>query len=148
MTLEIKLRQAAAEQDLLPNTVKTYLHWGRAFYHFHPVRVSAWTGADVTRWLWFLHEQRYSPSSRKQALNAIAFIFKHVIKADMGHLRLPPLPADRKTLRIIPNREEIARIFAGLTGQAKLMAALMYGSGLRVGNAANSASKTSTSPRP
>ena len=43
------------------------------------------------------------------------------------------MPRVRQTLRVIPNRDELGRIFAGLKGQAKLMAALMYGSGLRVG---------------
>lgn len=132
MTLQIQLQRAAAEQDLLPNTVSTYLHWGKQFYRFCRLPVSQWTGAEVTRWFWYLHEAQYSASSRKQALNAIAFIFKHVLKADMGRLQLPPLPIERKTLKIIPSREELGRIFAGLRGQVKLMAGVMYGSGLRV----------------
>lgn len=125
MTLKIQLQRAAAEQDLLPNTFDTYLHWGRQFYRFNHLPVSQWTGPEVTRWLWYLHDQRYSASSRKQALNAINFIFKYVLKADMGKLALPPLPIERKTLKIIPNREELGRIFAGMRGQVKLMAALM-----------------------
>ena len=82
--------------------------------------------------LW-LYGQNYSPVSRKQALNALAFTFKHVLKADMGNLDLPPMPRIHHTLRTIPSREELGRIFSGLRGQVKLMAALMYGSGLRVG---------------
>ena len=82
--------------------------------------------------LW-LYDQNYSPVSRKQALNALAFTFKHVLKADMGNLDLPPMPRIHQTLRTIPSREELGRIFSGLRGQVKLMAALMYGSGLRVG---------------
>lgn len=133
MTLKIKFQRAAAEQDLLPNTVKTYLHWARQFYAFNRLPASQWTGPEVTRWLWHLHAERYSASARKQALNSINFIFRYVLKADMGKLDLPPLPVERKTLRIIPSREELGRIFSGLRGQVKLMAALMYGSGLRVG---------------
>lgn len=117
---------------MLPNTVAAYWFWLRRFYAFHPQSASSWTGADVTRFLHHLHAENYSASARKQALNALAFCFKHILKADMGKLDLPPLPTERQTLRIIPTREEIGRIFAGLKGQAKLMAALMYGSGLRV----------------
>ena len=51
----------------------------------------------------------------------------------MGRLELPPLPKVHPTLRTIPSREELGRIFTGLTGQVKLMAALCYGSGLRIG---------------
>lgn len=132
MSLHLKLKQAAAEQDLLRNTVAAYWFWLRKFYAFHSQPASSWTGADVTRFLHYLHAANYSASARKQALNALAFCFKHILKADMGRLNLPPLPKERHTLRIIPTREEIGRIFAGLKGQAKLMAALMYGAGLRV----------------
>jgi len=132
VSLYLKLKQAAAEQDLLRNTVAAYWFWLRKFYAFHPQPASTWTGADVTRFLHYLHVENYSASARKQALNALAFCFKHILRADLGKLDLPPLPKERHTLRIIPSREEIGRIFAGLRGQAKLMAALMYGSGLRV----------------
>lgn len=63
----------------------------------------------------------------------MAFIFKRVLQSDMGKLDLPPMPKVRQTLRIIPSREELGRIFAGLKGQVKLMAGIMYGAGLRVG---------------
>lgn len=132
MTLNQKLRDAAAEQDLSRNTLRTYQHWARHFYQFCLRPASQWTGPEVTRWLCHLHRLQYSASSRKQALNAMAFVFKHVLKADMGHLQLPPLPTERRTIRIIPSQEDLGRIFAGLRGQSKLMAALMYGAGLRV----------------
>ena len=117
---------------MLPNTVAAYWFWLRKFYAFRQRPASSWTGADVTEFLCHLHRLNYSASARKQALNAAAFFFKHILKADIRQLNLPPLPRERQTLRIIPTREEIGRIFAGLRGQAKLMAALMYGSGLRV----------------
>lgn len=133
MDLKARLTAAAATEDLLPNTVAAYWFWLRKFYAFCQRPASSWTGPDVTEFLCHLHAQNYSASARKQALNAAAFFFKHILKADMGQLNLPPLPRERHTLRIIPTREEIGRIFAGLKGQSKLMAALMYGSGLRVG---------------
>lgn len=133
MSLIPKLKFALVEQDCLPNTVSCYLFWNRKFFGFTRKRASEWTGPDVSRFLFWMHEQKYSSVSRKQALNALAFTFKHVLRADMGQLELPPMPQVRQTLRVIPNREEIARIFAGLRGQVKLMAAIMYGSGLRVG---------------
>lgn len=122
-----------AEQSLLRRTVQTYCFWVRKFYGFTKKPASQWTGKDVQAWLWSLHQANYSAVSRKQALNAAAFVFKHVLKADMGRLELPPMPKVHQTLREIPTREELGRVFAGLRGQAKLMAGLMYGGGLRVG---------------
>jgi integron integrase len=127
-----KLKQAMAEQSCGRNTVETYCWWARKLYAHTGKPASQWTGADVQNWLWLLHQARYSAQSRKQALCAAAFVFKHVLKSDMGTLELPPMPVVRQTLRVIPTREEIGRILSSLRGQVKLMAALMYGSGLRV----------------
>ena len=133
MGLIQKIEAAAVEQSLGKSTVQCYSFWARKCYEFTRKPASQWSGPDVRAWLLSLAEQNYSPVSRKQALNAAAFVFKHVLKADMGRLDLPPMPKVRQTLRVIPSREELGRIFAGLRGQVKLMAWLMYGSGLRVG---------------
>jgi integron integrase len=127
-----KLKQAMAEQSCGRTTVETYCWWARKLYAHTGKSASQWTGADVQDWLWSLHQARYSAQSRKQALCAAAFVFKHVLKSDMGTLDLPPMPVVRQTLRVIPTREEIGRILSSLRGQVKLMAALMYGAGLRV----------------
>lgn len=133
MGLIPKLKEALVEQSCLPATIACYVFWNRKFFAHCQKPASQWTGEDVRRFMFWLHDQNYSPVSRKQALNALAFTFKHVLRADMGELKLPPMPQVRRTLRIIPSRDEIGRIFAGLRGQVKLMAAILYGSGLRVG---------------
>jgi integrase len=127
-----RLKQALAEQSCGRNTVATYCFWAGKLYRFTGKPASQWTGKDVQAWLWSLHQADYSASSRKQALCAAAFIFKHVVKVDMGRLELPPLPVIRQTLRTVPTREEIGRILSSLRGQVKLMAGLLYGAGLRV----------------
>lgn len=87
----------------------------------------------VRAWLVEMEAQRYSAVTRKQALCAIKFVFDHVLKRDLGHLDLPPMPKVRQTLRVIPSRTELVSIFQQMNGQARLMAGLMYGAGLRVG---------------
>ena len=133
MGLIQKLAEAATEESRGKATVACYSFWARKFYGFVQKPASQWTGPDVRAWMLHLADENYSAVSRKQALNAMAFVFKHVLKADMGRLDLPPMPKVRQTLRTIPSREELGRLFAGMTGQAKLMALIMYGSGLRVG---------------
>ena len=132
MSLIPKLTAALIEQNCLPNTVTTYCHWARKFYGHCRKSASQWTGPDVLAWLLHLHALRYSNTSRKQALCAVKFVFDHVLKADLGQLDLPPMPRQRQTLRIIPSREELGRLFAGMKGTPRLMAAMLYGSGLRV----------------
>jgi integron integrase len=132
MSLIQKLEEAATERSLGKSTVQCYSFWTRKFYGYAKIPGSQWTGELVRAWMLHLADLNYSAVSRKQALNGIVFVFKYVLKRELGQLDLPPMPKVRQTLRIIPSREELARIFAGLHGQVKLMAAVMYGSGLRV----------------
>lgn len=133
MTLTEKLDSVMRERNLLTNTRSTYHGWVRSFYRFNRKPASQWTGDDVRHWMLDLHHRDYSPVSRKQALNAVVFVFRYVLCRDLGHLDLPPMPRVHQTLRVVPSRDELGRIFAGLVGQPKLMAALMYGAGLRIG---------------
>lgn len=126
------LKDAIALYDRDRDTFQVYAHWTRKFYGFVRKPGSDWSGPDVERWMIHLYEQRYSAKSRKQALCALAFVFRRVLKRDMGHLNLPPMPREHKPLRTIPTRDEIAHIFIRLSGSVKIMAGLMYGSGLRV----------------
>lgn len=121
------------EQSCLPNTRSTYHFWVKRFYRHCKKPASLWVPDDVRQWMLELHRKAFSNKSRKQALCAVKFVFDHVLKSEMGWLDLPPMPVVRQTLRTIPTRDELGRIFAGLTGQSKIMAALMYGAGLRVG---------------
>lgn len=128
-----RFRVAAAARSIGRRTVSTYEFWIRKFWRdTGKVPASQWTGPMVSRWMFVLDKEGYSRVSRKQALCAVKFAFDHVLKADLGKLDLPPCPPERKTLKTIPTREELARIFSGLKGQPRLMAGVMYGAGLRV----------------
>jgi integron integrase len=133
MALLAELRKTLVERNCLKSTSETYCFWVRKFYLYCQKPASSWKGDDIRRWLLSLHHQRYSNCSRKQALNALVFVFRYVLKVDLGNLELPPMPRIRQTLRDIPTREELGQIFSGIRGQARTAAALMYGSGLRVG---------------
>lgn len=133
MGLIDQFRVQASCRDLQKRTRATYEFWLRKFYAESGRKpASEWSGPMVAQWLHDLDSQQYSTVSRKQALCALVFIFKHVLKSDLGKLDLPRPPREKYHLRTIPTREELARIFAGLRGQPRLMAALMYGAGLRV----------------
>jgi integron integrase len=126
------LESAFACADLGKRTREAYRWWLRKFYKFHRKPASQWSGPDVEAWIHHLDANRYSAVSRKQALCAVAFAFKHALKRDMGQLALPAYPIEHHTLRTVPTRDEIAEIFKRLHGQVRLMAGLLYGAGLRV----------------
>ena len=115
-------------------TEKCYLYWIKDFIRYfrmeHPQNLS---DSDVSNYLSFLAVKRnVSKSTQKQALNALAFLYKHIIGNPLGVL--PGITRSKKPVRLptVFNREEVSRIFSTLTGQYKVIASLLYGSGLRI----------------
>lgn len=127
-----RFRQVASVRGLGRRTIATYVHWVRLFHRSCAKPAGQWTGRDVSLWMHDLDALGYAPKSRRQALCAVVFVFKHVLMLDPGRLDLPEMPRERAPLKVIPTREELGRIFAGLRGQPRLMAGVMYGAGLRV----------------
>jgi site-specific recombinase XerD len=71
-------------------------------------------------------------STQNQALSAVLFLYEAVLG-----VRLPGMTevvrAQRPTrLPVVLSREEVASLLLGLRGVVSLMAALMYGAGLRL----------------
>jgi site-specific recombinase XerD len=133
--LELFERAAAMSSHdggLARRSRKTYWAWLKAFSEFTGKPAREWRAADVSAWMHRLDRERYSIPSRRQALCAVVWAFKRVLRLDLGVLDLPTLPREQARIRIIPSRPELARIFAGLKNPARLMAGLMYGAGLRV----------------
>jgi integrase len=124
--------QSRLDGGLARRSRKTYWGWLKSFAKATGKRASEWRAADVSAWMWQLDRERYSIPSRRQALCAVVWAFKRVLKLDLGTLELPTLPREQPRIRIIPSRPELARIFAGLKNPARLMAGIMYGAGLRV----------------
>ena len=133
MGLIDQFRIQASCRELGKRTIGTYQFWLRKFYKDSGCQpASAWNGEMVTNWMHALDRENYSSVSRKQALSALKFALRHVLKFDVENMGLPKPPREKFHLRTIPSREELARIFAGLRGQPRLMAAIMYGAGTRV----------------
>jgi len=114
-------------------TERTYRDW---IWRFHD-----WLGRDPTmaeptdikRFLtWLAAKRGVAASTQRQALNALIFFFREVLETPPGDLGgyTPARPGKRLPTVLTP--EECKRLFAALTGNASLMARLMYGCGLRV----------------
>ena len=132
MTAIEMLKDAIAARNCDDDTFQQYAFWIRKIYGFLKIPVSQWSDTDVTRAMVWLHGQKYSSPSRKNALCAVAFMFRWVLKRDLGQLDLPPMPKQRKPLKEVPTRVEVARLIMLLRGEFRLMAGLMYGGGTRV----------------
>jgi integrase len=77
-------------------------------------------------------EGKVAASTQNQALSALLFLYREVLKQEIGWL--DGVERAKKPVRVpvVLTKDEIHRIFAHLQGTARLMAGLLYGSGLRL----------------
>jgi site-specific recombinase XerD len=71
-------------------------------------------------------------STQNQALSALLFLYKEVLKHEIGWLQKVERAKKPPKLPVVLSRAEVKEIFACLHGVPKLMAGLRYGSGLRL----------------
>lgn len=71
-------------------------------------------------------------STQNQALSALLFLYKEVLKHEIGWLQKVERVKKPPKLPVVLSRGEIKQIFAHLHGVPKLMAGLLYGSGLHL----------------
>ena len=120
------------ERHLAYATEKTYIHWIRSFIRFHKRRHPKTMGAlEVDEYLsWLAASRQVSPATQAIALNALVFMYRHVLDTDLGNLRYTRAKPKRRIPQVL-SHEEALRIIEVATGLPKLAISLMYGSGLR-----------------
>lgn len=115
-------------------TEQAYLGWVRRFILFHGKRHPKEMGAEeVTQFLTHLAVQgNVAASTQNQALNAVLFLYREVLKVDLPWLDGLQRAKKPARLPVVLTREEVRRLLAQLDGTTWLIVALIYGAGLRV----------------
>ena len=129
-----RLRTAIRVRGYSLRTEQSYVHWARRFILFHGKRHPAGMGArEISGFLNFLAEQgKVAASTQNQALNAIVFLYRHVLGLEMPELDGLVRAKRPSRLPNVLTRAEVEALLAQLDGQASLMAGLLYGAGLRL----------------
>ena len=88
---------------------------------------------EVERYLEHLVlKQNVAPRTQATALNSLSFLYKHIIKKELSlNLNFAHSKKQAK-LPVVMTQEEVKMLMAHLNKRYYLIAALMYGSGLRV----------------
>lgn len=117
-------------------TEKTYLFWCRQFIRFHGKRHPAEMGnQELERFLNYLAVGRkVSPATQNQALCALVFMYRYVIKRDIEGLDYQYSKTPRN-LPTVLSPEEVAKVMKELEGVHWLITALLYGCGFRINEA-------------
>ena len=124
---------ALRKKGVLWRTEQTYRMWAARFSaQLEGYSPYAATGDDVAAFLTRLAvEQRASPSTQKQALNALVFFLQEGLKRDLGQFDFKRART-RQTVPTVLTRAECQQVFDQLSDTSRLMAELMYGAGLRL----------------
>jgi len=115
-------------------TINAYLRWIANFIRYHDKRHPSSMGDnEVVTFLDHLILQRnMSPRTQMSALNALAFLYKHIVKNPLS-LDLDFVRSNRQPkLPVVMTSEEVKQVMANLQKRYYLIVGLMYGSGLRV----------------
>ena len=115
-------------------TEQTYRGWLWRFVRWLGKRPIAEAGAaEVREFLSHLatHE-RVGVATQKQALNALVVFFRDVEGRELGMVGDFERAQRRVRVPVVLNRAECDRLFAALDGTPRLMAELMFGSGIRL----------------
>jgi integron integrase len=115
-------------------TERTYLDWIRRYILFHGKRHPAEMGEEeIAAFLSHLAiEQHVAASTQNQAFSALLFLYQQVLEkklefiSGVERVRRPP------KLPVVFTRAEARAVLANLKGDYRLMAHLLYGSGLRL----------------
>src|SRR5205807_8766152 len=115
-------------------TERTYWDWIERFIRFHGMRhPSEMAEAEVGEFLTYLaRDGKVAASTQNQALSALLFLYKEVLKEKIGWLEAVERAKKPIRLPVVLTRDEVHKVFVHLHGTTRLMAGLLYGSGLRL----------------
>jgi len=87
----------------------------------------------IERYLTFLARERdVAPSTQNQALNALVFLYKHVLKQPLDQTINAERATKKVKVPVVLTRDETKRIISAMSGIHQLVVKLLYGSGLRI----------------
>lgn len=129
-----QVRAAIRVRGYSPRTEKAYVRWIRRFVRFHGTRHPRdLAEPEVSSFLTHLAvERNVSASTQNQALSAILFLYRNVLKQELDWLNDVVRARRPVRLPVVLTRSEVATILDGMDGPPRLMASLLYGAGLRV----------------
>ena len=129
-----RVREAIRARHYSRRTEKSYVGWIRRFILFHGKRHPSEMGeAEIARFLSSLAvERRVAASTQNQALNALLFLYREVLRKDLPRIEDVVRAKRPVRLPVVLTRDEVASVLAELDRTPRLMATLMYGAGLRL----------------
>lgn len=116
------------------STEKSYVAWIRRYILFHGKRhPSEMEKPEIKAFLTHLAVNRYvSPSTQNQALQALLFLYRIVLKTELPWLDDILRAKPKRRIPVVLSKDEALALLKNMPPAQYLPTSLMYGSGLRV----------------
>lgn len=129
-----QLREIIRLKHYSIRTEQSYVDWAKRYILFHGKKHPKDMGAkEISAFLTHLAvDKNVSASTQNQALNALIFLYKELLKisvGDIGEVARAKRPIRRP---VVMSRDEVKRVTDKMTGLPRLMAELLYGTGMRL----------------
>jgi len=129
-----QVREAIRTKHYSPKTEQAYIHWIKKYILFHNKRhPQEMAEKEINEFLTQLAiKEKISASTQNQALCAIMFLYKRVLKIELGDFGNIVWAKKRETEPVVFTQKETRAILNQLSGMNWIMANLLYGAGLRL----------------
>lgn len=133
-TLLGRMRTEIRRRNYSYRTEQAYTGWVIRYVKFFKLRhPSNLREEEVVQYLNYLAEdRRVAASTQNQALCALLFLYEHVLGAPLQELKNFKRAETPKTLPVVLTPKEVRQVLSLMEGTPKLVAELLYGSGLRL----------------
>jgi len=121
-----RVRNAVRARHYSRRTENTYVHWIRRFIVFHHTKHPSTMGApEIGAFLsWLATARRVSASTQNQALSALLFLYRHVLRIEIGAIEQVPRAKMPHRVPVVLSVEEVGNILPHLHGTMWLIGAL------------------------
>jgi integron integrase len=129
-----QVRSTMRVRHFSKRTEEAYILWIRRYVHFHnTTHPSLLNELHAEQFLTHLAvNDNVAASTQNQALNAILFLYKDILKTPLKQLAEVTRANRSARIPVVFTQTEVKRVLAQLTGTSSLVAQLLYGSGLRL----------------
>jgi integron integrase len=129
-----QIRQLMRLRHYSLRTEEAYVGWIRRYILFHGKRHPRdLAESDIASFLSSLAVTgQVAASTQNQALNALLFLYKEVLRRELGFIGQTVRVKRPAKLPVVLSRADVRAVLEQLPGQYRLMGQLLYGSGLRL----------------
>lgn len=131
-----KLSEALTVRHYSDHTKQCYRKWVKEFLQIHKDNIKTIGEVQINEFLKDLALKKHvSASTQNQALAALLFYFRYIKNTPVMELGSVIHAKKKERVPVVFSRNEVARVIECMYGSKKLIAKLLYGTGMRLNEA-------------